>query len=308
MAAIAGLLSSACINPNTYEITPLDDASIVSRDLSTASTLRILVFGDSGTQNDNQFKTAEQMVRVCAIRGCDMAIGLGDNFYPDGVKDVADEQWQKGFEVPYAGVGGDLPIDFWMVLGNHDWAENAQAQIDYTLQSERWRMPYKYYTVPGLPSFLKLVAFDSQSLVEPPDKDAVRLAQDQRRFMEEQICEGEGWHIVFAHHPALSSGSLASPEVSSFLSSIDTTCNIHIFLSGHEHFQEHLRDERMDMIVQGAAGKVSDSDNESPASLYVKDALGFAILSIDAEFVQIEFFDDDGMVHYQTSIAFSDAL
>ncbi len=63
----------------------------------------------------------------------------------------------------------------------------------------------------------------------------------------------------------------------------------------------------MDIFIQGAAGKVNGFLGYPEESLYVNDTLGFAILSIDADLMQIEFFDEDGMVHYQTSIVFADA-
>ncbi len=117
----------ACIDPSPYIVSPLDATQMEGRfrNLSALSSVNILVFGDSGTKNQSQFETADQMAAACKIRGCDLAIGLGDNFYDYGVEDLSDEQWQESFEIPYQNVGA--PIDFWMVLGNHDWAGNAQA-------------------------------------------------------------------------------------------------------------------------------------------------------------------------------------
>ena len=48
--------------------------------------LQLIAVGDTGTGNEDQFKVAEGMAKVCEKYGCDLVLMLGDNFYPNGVK------------------------------------------------------------------------------------------------------------------------------------------------------------------------------------------------------------------------------
>ena len=74
---------------------PLPDVGTVNK------TVRFIAIGDMGTGDDGQYKVAAALESVCAERGCDFAIGLGDNIYEAGVDSVSDIQFQTKFEDPY---------------------------------------------------------------------------------------------------------------------------------------------------------------------------------------------------------------
>ncbi|KAB2840164.1 hypothetical protein F9K50_06265, partial [bacterium] len=99
-------------------------------------------FGDWGTGTPSQFEVAAAVAADCATRGCDFGLLLGDNFYPTGVGSVADPQWESKFEDVYAGLAGP----FYVVLGNHDYDGNEQAQVDYTALQSRWKLPARAYS------------------------------------------------------------------------------------------------------------------------------------------------------------------
>ena len=65
----------------------------------------------------------------------------------DGVKSVDDPLFRLYFEQPY-----DTPhlayLPWYVVLGNHDYNGNTQAQVDYsTERGRRWHLPNEYYRV-----------------------------------------------------------------------------------------------------------------------------------------------------------------
>ena len=84
IAALSSLLFSACF---------------------CADSLSFLVVGDWGGQSDPPYYTeAEKEVAGCMAEtaaniGSQFTMALGDNFYPDGVKDVDDPRFNETFEV-----------------------------------------------------------------------------------------------------------------------------------------------------------------------------------------------------------------
>ena len=80
--------------------------------------VKFVALGDMGEGGIAQTQVAQAMFSVCQRDGCDFVLGLGDNIYPHGVQSVNDPAFQEKFEQPYSSFQG---IDFWMILGNHDW-------------------------------------------------------------------------------------------------------------------------------------------------------------------------------------------
>ena len=75
---------------------------------TTEGTVRFVVLGDAGMGNQAQYDVAEAIKNVCAQRGCDFALYLGDNFYDTGVSSIDDSQFIDKFELPYANL--DFPF------------------------------------------------------------------------------------------------------------------------------------------------------------------------------------------------------
>ena len=71
-------------------------------------------------------------------------ISVGDNFYEDGVANVSDPQWQTSFERIYTHPALSTP--WHVILGNHDYQGNVDAQLAYSARSRRWSLPSPYYT------------------------------------------------------------------------------------------------------------------------------------------------------------------
>jgi hypothetical protein len=283
-------LGACSADPDVYPLVPLPPESYAGRyeQLQDRDAVTFLVFGDGGRGSDEQYEVAASMARVCRARDCDFAIGVGDNIYSSGVDDVYDDDFAEKFEYPMAGLG-DLQV--WMVLGNHDWMGNAQAQIDYTMHSRRWLMPGPDYTVPGLPSWLNLVAFDSQTVLHD-----VALADAQLDAVTNALCGEPGWHMLFGHHPSVSSGKHGNNDaVRAYLAEIDGACDVHVVFAGHDHHQEHIALPRYDLIIQGAAASVRGVD-PVPASLFAVEEEGFAIVDISRDAMRVAFFDDDDRI------------
>jgi acid phosphatase len=125
--------------------------------------LSFLSLGDWGFTGLNQTRVADAMSSWSSKQSAKFVIALGDNFYHDGVKSVTDKQWENTFIKTYHH-DSLIHIPWYAILGNHDYHQVPQAEIDYyylhknSLKPEenRWYMPDHNYTV--------IYEFDSATL------------------------------------------------------------------------------------------------------------------------------------------------
>lgn len=235
-SVIALLLNlAACGGTSSTAPTVVDDTPIESPTDTPAETaaVRVILLGDSGSGSEGAYAVGEAVAKVCAARGCDLVLGLGDNIYESGVSSVLDPQFEEKFELPFAPI--DLP--FYMVLGNHDnsgffggdGANNAKGdfEVDYHYrdsqhpdeprQTSRWHMPSRYYRfTQGGESAAPLVEFfgvDSNQIAGGfPDSNENYSYNNyglvQAQWLNEAMASSKAkWKIVFAHHPYISNGS-----------------------------------------------------------------------------------------------------
>jgi tartrate-resistant acid phosphatase type 5 len=196
--------------------------------------VRFVAFGDAGSGSGGQAAVAQAMSEVCVVRGCDFAVMLGDNFYPDGVRSARDPQFETKFEEPYEAL--DLP--FFAVLGNHDNGGNGsrnrdgEYQVEYAKRedrpSDRWRMPARYYKFSApLASAVRAEPVEARPLVDffaldstplapyvddpDPKYKPERYGATQLVWLQQALRDSKAvWKIAFAHHPYVSDGGHGS--------------------------------------------------------------------------------------------------
>ena len=254
-----------------------------------------VALGDMGDGGSAQRDVAHAMASVCQREGCDFVLGLGDNIYPHGVHSVDDPAFQDKFEHPYARLMG---MDFWMILGNHDWKQlvtGAQAQIDYTLHSDRWRLPHIHYAIPFLPPWLHIYGVDTSLL------EAV-VGIDQLHAAQAALCGQPGWRFLFGHYPTRSTGAEGegtSGFVTGALEHLIRTCQIQVYFAGHDHHQAHLDVGFYQEVIEGAGGaelipvRVGD-----PQQRFGRATHGFAWVRVTAERLDIRWYDIQQTVLY----------
>ena len=121
--------------------------SVLPRQLFAAEThavsLNFLVFGDWGRHGEkDQVDVATQMGIAAKNIDAKFIVAVGDNFYEHGVASVDDPQWQTSFENVYT--APSLHVPWRVILGNHDYHGNCDAQMAYSNISPRWTMPARY--------------------------------------------------------------------------------------------------------------------------------------------------------------------
>ncbi|MEX1368508.1 MAG: metallophosphoesterase [Nannocystaceae bacterium] len=275
--------------------------------------VRFAAFGDTGEGNEGQQMVANAAEVVCAERGCDFALLLGDNFYDTGVTSTADPQFVDKFEVVYEGL--DMP--FYVVLGNHDYGQLANDwnrgnyQVEYTSFSDKWNLPSFWYTFSSESGATQFFAFDTARMMWNHD------VQDQRDWLAAQMTASEAyWKVAFAHHPYVSNGQhgnagsyegipglpiISGVEVRDFID--DLVCGqAQVYISGHDHNRQAFDPVcGTYFFVSGASAKTSDLVNrdDNPTQWQDDTLEGFLWVQIAGTELTAAFYDLDGNLDHE---------
>jgi len=293
--AVLGLLLLVCCTGCLQPIAPqVLSPRLHPRD-PNRTAVTFVALGDMGEGGIEQTQVARAMFSVCQRDGCDFVLGLGDNIYPHGAHSAHDPAFQDKFEHPYAGF---QDLDFWMILGNHDWKQlwtGAQAEIDHTLHSDHWRLPHVHYAIPFLPPWLHIYGVDTSLL------EAV-IGVDQLHAAQAALCGQSGWRVLFGHYPTRSTGAAghnASWFVTGALEHLIRQCHIHMYFAGHDHHQAHLDVGGYQEIIEGAGGaELSPVRVGDPQQRFGSATHGFAWVRVTAERLTIRFYDVQQTVLY----------
>jgi len=280
-------------------------------------TVRFVALGDAGTGGDGQRAVAAAMEQVCAERGCDFAVYLGDNIYNNGVESADDSQFEEKFEAPYA----NLNFPFYVTLGNHDYGGNglgnesdrAVPQVAYTELSTKWTLPDRTYAKDQ--GHVRLLSLDTNAILW---KSLWNTADAQQAWLDAATTSDHPWTIAFGHHPYVSNGQhgsagtyegvenipiISGQEVKDFFD--QSVCGkVDLYLSGHDHNLEWLEPTcGTHFIVSGAGGKTRSMADWGQATRFQQgDVLGFLWVEIVDRTLTGVFYDQDGSILYQDTI------
>ncbi len=278
----------------------------------TTKSVKFIAMGDTGTGSNDQLKIGNTISALCQTRGCDFVQLLGDNLYDSGASSVDDTIWQDKFEVPYAAVN----LDFWAVLGNHDYGHNGlgtdwgkgKNEIEYTKKSTKWKMPAAYWerTVENV----HMIGLDTNMMMFGQDSN-------QKKDIPSWITKSTApWRIAFGHHPYKSNGPhgnagtydkipIGPPSgngVKSFLE--DNICGkVDLYLAGHDHSRQWLNVscKGTELAVSGAGAKATELEGSNPA-LFQSLELGFLYIVVEGKKLTAEFIDENGKTEFTHTI------
>lgn len=203
------------------------------------------------------------------IKDLQFNILLGDNFYPNGVISINDNQWKNKFGLMF-----NQEIPSFAILGNHDYIQNPEAQILYTKYSNSWKMPFYYYDI-VVNIYKKSVHFifiDTNLLAEDitlyllkntnTNNESIqnyyklinKYKQHQKKWLEKTLKKSKTkWKIVCGHYPVHSNGPhKISTELQNFLIPLLEKYKVDFYISGHDHNLQHLIKNNINYVVSGA--------------------------------------------------------
>ncbi len=282
---------------------------------STKKDFNFLIVGDWGRNGAfHQQDVSNQMNNYSAEYNAKFIVSTGDNIYDDGVKGVDDKLWKTSFEDIYSGTA--LQKDWFVTLGNHDYRGLAQAEVDYTKVSKRWKLPARYYAIirpiTGRDSAL-FIFIDTSPFVHKYHEESGHYgdinAQDttaQLRWIDSTLKTSNArWKIVFGHHPVYSAGTKhgGTPELMSSLKPILDKNKVEFFFCGHDHDLQHLKPtaSAVDYIISGAGSETRDAGFIDGLSKFSNGESGFAMVSLKADNASVYMINYTGKLLYTMS-------
>ena len=276
-------------------------------------TLSFIAVGDWGRDgNYRQREVAHQMDSTGAAWQARFVISTGDNFYDNGLPSVTSERWRKSYEDIYTGPA--LQVPWYVVLGNHDYRGNPQAQIDYTKRSKRWRMPARYFTrTERLPGGGKVDLFflDTNVFIESYRRDKKKYAdvaeqspEAQLNWLDQSLSRSRAeWRVVVGHHPVFSEGASHgdTPVLVEKLKPLLERHRVHLYLNGHDHDLQHIVVSGIDYVTSGA-GSLTRPTNSGPDTRFaLGKTAGFVAFAVDRDSLRASFIDFNGHERYRFS-------
>ncbi len=278
------------------------------------SSISFLLVGDWGRHGyHHQRDVARQMGRTAREIGSLYTVSVGDNFYENGVESVSDPQWQNSFEDVYTEAALQTPWK--IILGNHDYRGNVQAQLDYTKQSQRWRLPARYYMeIAALPGGATAAFYylDTSPFIKKYYGTRVAVdgqnSQEQLDWLDAKLAASNAdWNIVIGHHPIYTAQSDADgydhdqPDLIARVNPILRKHHVPLYVCGHDHI---LQAVKMDGISYVCTGAGSETYQPEPAIRggFASGAHGFMVARLSGKQFDYSLVDASGTALYSQSI------
>jgi len=209
---------------------------------TTEADFEFVAFGDWGYAGPSFDTVMKSFQSQCPKR--DFVMLLGDK-YPQGFKSVNDLDWSLFTE----GVAKDSTIPHHVVLGNHDYLGNIDAEIEYSRLDSRWDLPSKFYT--------RVHSDDSTTIciyaIDTNDFHQTQMSWLNGQFVNPNCESSKAWNIVIGHHPIWTAALYKdSPQLKEDLLPILHKHKVDLYLCGHDHVHEIFYDGTLTEVVSGA--------------------------------------------------------
>jgi 3',5'-cyclic AMP phosphodiesterase CpdA len=266
LAQLPGIAQSLSVKGASSTKASIRNFTLPVRD----GSLRVAVFGDSGSGNKAQYGLGLVMEEYRQSVGFDLALLTGDNIL--GKKSPVDIK--NKFELPYKSLL-DSGVKFYASLGNHD-TSIERFYAPFNMDGEE----YYRFERDGV-SFYAL--------------NSNYLDRKQLDWLVDQLEKDKNaWRIAFFHHPPFSSGGMhgSNKEVRAILHPLFVKYGVDAVFSGHDHVYERVKpQDGINYFVVGAAGGVRRGGLRKGSKI---TAVGF---DSDPSFMLLEFVGDE--MHFQ---------
>lgn len=293
----------------TTNIVTEKSAIVTSKTFGKA--FNFMIVSDWGWNGLNhQQEVADQMAKTADSVGAKFIATCGDNFQVSGVASALDPLWMFSYENVYKGLS--LQVDWYPVLGNHDYKGNTQAEIDYTKISRRWHMTDRYYTFTKKINdsvSARFIFLDTPPLVteyqnkplDYPDVMKQDTAKEMRWLKDVLANSKEQWIMAFGHHPVYSASQKHgnTPEMIKRVKPLFEKYHVQFYFCGHDHDFQHLHEKgkNVEYIVTGTGGETRPASTNE-LSVFSKSEPGFSVVSMKGNSLNVTFVGTKGNIIY----------
>ena len=267
-----------------------------------------IVANDLGRNGFYDQKTiAASMGQFAHNHDIEFVAAAGDIHHFNGVASVNDPLWMTNFELIYA--HPELMLDWYAILGNHEYRGNTQACLDYSKISRRWIMPSRYYTMVKEiddSTTMRLVFIDTAPLIEKYRNESEdypdACKQDdvaQLQFIDSVLAVSkETWKVVIGHHPVYAYTKKDESERQDMQKRVDPLLRKHkvdFYFNGHIHNFQHIKmsDSPVDYITNSSAS-LSRKVEKTEGTQFCSELSGFAVCSVSNANFTVNFMDKNG--------------
>ena len=296
---IKGLLILALISVCTFAQAQLTDYSIFDQKFN------FYIANDLGRNGYyDQKPIAELMGTMGEEVGPEFVLATGDIHHFEGVRSVNDPLWMTNYELIYS--HPELMIDWFPILGNHEYRGNTQAVLDYTNISRRWTMPDRYYTkrFEEEGTTIRIIWIDTTPLIDKYRKENDKYPDACKQDINKQLAwldsvlanAKEDWIIVAGHHPIY---AYTPKEESKRIDPLLRKYKVDMYICGHIHNFQHIRvpESDIDYIVNSSAS-LARKVKPIEGTKFCSPEPGFSICSINKKELNLRMIDKKGNVLY----------
>ena len=309
---VAAMLLATVVNLSAQEACKRSAESLKEWE-SLKGTVNLFLANDLGRNGYyDQKPIASLMGEMAEVVGPEAILALGDVHHFNGVASVNDPLWRTNYEDIYS--HPELMIDWFPVLGNHEYRGNTQAVMDYSMVSRRWMSGERYYSRTFVKKgvSVRVVFLDTTPLIGRYQKendeypDACQQDVDgQLRWFEKTLTEAtDDWVIVVGHHPIYAETSKNKEErddmQARLLPILKSHKNVSLYVCGHIHNFQHIKMQGDDIdYVVNSAGALARKVKATEGTVFCSPEPGFSVLSATKSALSLFMIDKNGQVLHE---------
>ncbi len=270
-----------------------------------------IVANDLGRNGYYDQKTiAEEMGRLAENIDIEFVAAAGDVHHFEGVASVDDPLWMTNYELIYS--HPELMIDWFPVMGNHEYRGNTQAVLDYDGVSRRWNMPDRYYSMNfdlDNDATLRLLFIDTTPLIDKYHKESEESYRDvasqeidrQLQWIDSTLNASTAtWTVVIGHHPIYAQTPKDDIEREDMQRRVDPILRKHgvdMYVAGHIHNFQHIKPEGSDVdYVVNSSGSLSREVSPTDGTVFCSSEPGFSVVSASDKKLTLYMLDKHGNI------------